>query len=495
VPALLAVLVLALGIWLGLPVAVHGLWWTPLRWLAEKPKDTSSSAPTSLRLVKGAPDTFDVDEKTVKELKVPPPVRVPEQALPRLLELSGSLAFNPDRLAKVQARFPGEVVDLPEYDFYEESPTGTVTKRRPLRFGDPVKKGQVLAVVWSKDLGEKKSELVDSLVKLHLDEVNLARFEDAYREGAVPEAVVRQARSAVSADLNAVARARRTLHIWRVSDPEIKDIEAEADRIIKSKTRKDLDKLDRRQEDKNKWARVEVHAPFDGVIVEKNVTPNTILNDTTVDLYKVADMRKLAVFANAYEEDLRQLQDLQKRLFPRRIPWRVYLTADPSRAPLEGLGPGGQAEVDRIGYIVDPNQHTNLAIGLVKSAEGRLRVGQFVTATVNLPPPPGVVSVPSSALVEDGKESVVFVQPDPKRPRYTLKRVVVTQRFQDVAYVRSRISDEQRKAGLSELRPGEWLVTGGAVELKAALEEVQAKEAARERARKEQEKAKGKKGK
>ena len=35
--------------------------------------------------------------------------------------------------------------------------------QRPVRFGDAVNKGQLLAVIWSKDLGEKKSELVDAL--------------------------------------------------------------------------------------------------------------------------------------------------------------------------------------------------------------------------------------------------------------------------------------------------------------------------------------------
>ncbi len=78
-----------------------------------------------------------------------------------------------------------------------------------------------------------------------------------------------------------------------------------------------------------------------------------------------------------------------------------------------------------------------------------LRAGQFVTATVELLPPKNVVEVPMSALVEDGKDSIVFVQPDAKEPIYTMRRVQVTSRFEHTAYVRSEplSKDEARAPG------------------------------------------------
>src|SRR5262249_30468012 len=121
---------------------------------------------------------------------------------------------------------------------------------------------------------------------------------------------------------------------------------------------------------------------------------------------------------------------------------------------------------------------------------GQLRVGQSVTALVPLPAPPGVVSIPASALVEDGADSVVFVKPDPrKKDLYLMKRVVVVQRFtgengggrigreekNNQAYILQSPSAEQRRKGLQGLDPGERVVVEGAVELKAALEEVQAR--------------------
>src|SRR5262249_9802750 len=155
------------------------------------------------------------------------------------------------------------------------------------------------------------------------------------------------------------------------------------------------------------------------------------------DLFKVANLHKLAVYAHAYEEDLRVLEDLQRQMRPRLIPWTVRLTADPDGKPLETDG------IERIGYIVDPNQHTNLVMGLVDNTDGQLRVGQFVTASVRLPAPEGVVSVPADAVIEDGSDSIVFVQPDPARLRFALKRVAVTQRFGDTVYVRSRLTEKE----------------------------------------------------
>src|SRR5262249_37753983 len=153
---------------------------------------------------------------------------------------------------------------------------------------------------WSKDLGEKKSELVDALSQLSLDQENLARLEELYRQGNTSEAVVRQARRNVSAGLNAASRAERTLRIWKLPDEEVQAVKDEAKRVIQRKGKRDP----AREKD---WARVEVRAPLDGVVVEKNVNLGNIV-DTTFDLYKVADLSYLAAYANVYEEDLRELQ-------------------------------------------------------------------------------------------------------------------------------------------------------------------------------------------
>jgi cobalt-zinc-cadmium efflux system membrane fusion protein len=141
--------------------------------------------------------------------------------------------------------------------------------------------------------------------------------------------------------------------------------------------------------------------------------------------------------------------------------------------------PDTEATIDEIGYMIDPGQHTAIIKGHIDNPQGKLRAGQFVSATIDLPPPADAVEIPLTALVEDGRQSFVFVKTDPEKPRYTLRRVVVTHRFEKTAFVRSMLSPEQQRLSPEEsaqgqqtrqpLRPGERYLVTGALELRAAL--------------------------
>ena len=194
----------------------------------------------------------------------------------------------------------------------------------------------------------------------------------------------------------------------------------------------------------------------------------------TATLFKIADLQKLVALTYAYEEDLPDLLRL-----PRPIPWQVRAATD---VPEGVLTTGG---VDLIGPIIDPNQHTALVMGRVDNPgpDRPLRAGQFITATISLPPPDNVVAVPATAVVETGSESVVFVQPDLKKPIYSMRRVAVTARKATEIDVLSQLlgNDGTR---YQALHPGEWVVTEGAILLKATLEDVQQREEANKTAEK-----------
>jgi cobalt-zinc-cadmium efflux system membrane fusion protein len=324
---------------------------------------------------------------------------------------------------------------------------------RTLRFGDRVKEGQLLAVVWSKDLGEKKSELVDALSQLRVNRDTLTRLK-SLTEGVIAQRQVREAERAVEASVVAVARAEATLRTWRVSEAEMEAVAAEATRLGKQDGRPDPNTVRR-------WARVELRAPLAGTILEKNVAVGDIV-DTSTDLFKIADLTRLCVWAHAYEDDLPGLLAL-----PKPIRWTVRLKADPQGAAVTGV-------IDKIGDLIDPNQHTALVLGRVENPDERMRAGQFITATVAEPPPTGEVEVPTTALLEDGVDSVVLVQERPDRPAYTLRHVAVTARYQDVVHLRAGGTPQGEKGDkkLAPLAPGDRVVVAGAVELKAALEDL-----------------------
>ncbi|HEY2253009.1 MAG TPA: efflux RND transporter periplasmic adaptor subunit [Planctomycetaceae bacterium] len=368
---------------------------------------------------------------------------------PRELELRGSLALDVNRLVHVHARFPGQIVHLEMIEEPEPgSSTGAGTKRT-LNFMDHVTKGQKLGQIWSKELGEKKSELVDALVRLRIDTRNLAFLRDLLAKGGTADKTVREGERLVEVGGIAVTKAERTLRSWTLTEKEIQAVRDEASRIHSGGAR-DF------QQDET-WATVEVISPIDGTIVEKNVVEGDLVNADS-DLFKIADLSQLSAWARVYEEDLPILHRM-----PKPLKWKLKLSSDP-QAAITGT-------VDRIGEIIDPNEHMALLAGLVQNPNGQLHAGQFITAIIDLPREQDVVEIPTRALVEDGDESVVFVQPDPQVLHFKMRRVSVVRRTHNFVYVRSRLTPDQLKEGLEELHEGEHVMAAGALEQKAALQE------------------------
>lgn len=328
--------------------------------------------------------------------------------------------------------------------------SGKAAVARPLRLGDHVGKGQLLAVIWSKDVGEKKSDLVNALSKLYLDEAQLKSLR-SLGDQVVGMQKVREAERARESDIIEVDRVERTLRSWRLTETEINGVRAEAEKIHKGDVVSDM-AIDK------SWAEVEVRSPFEGIVLEKNIVAGDIV-DTSLDLFKIADLSVLGVMANVYEEDLPALESLR----PDDRRWTVALKSQID-------GPGISGTIDLIGNIVDPNQHTAAVMGWLDNKEGRLRAGQFITATVNLPAAAGEVLIPDTAMIEDGSHCIVFVASNASGTEVTRRNIALVSRGQDVAFVRSQPTAEEEAQGCQPLAPGEWVVAAGSIELDGALE-------------------------
>lgn len=368
----------------------------------------------------------------------------------RKLELRGQINFDPDSLAHVHGRFPGQIIDLGKIDDPNaEISTQSIKTKRDIRVMDRVVKGQELGVLWSKELGEKKSELVAGLIRLRTDKQNLQQYRIMDKEGATPPRSLREAGRLVEQDQTDVEKAKMTLRSWLIKEEVIEKVEAEADRLHKEQGGRNMQL-------ENEWARVTIEAPRDGTIVEKNVVVGDIV-DTNADLFKIADLSRLRVIAHVYEEDLAYLEQI-----PKPIPWLITISSMPDMPPIADF-------IDGLGEVMDPNEHMALAFGKIDNVRGDLRAGQFIKASVEIPDEPDIVEIPTRALIEDGVESIVLVQIDPQKYRYAARRVAVVRRYFDVVYVRSVLSAEEKAQGLQELHEGESVVAAGALELKAAL--------------------------
>ena len=121
------------------------------------------------------------------------------------LRLTGTLVLDPNRLSRVHARFAGQIMELGRF----ESPIGQEPPR-PLRYGDAVKKDQVLAILWSREIGQKKSDLIDAIAKLTFCRTQLEHLS-SLEPGVILASTLLDARRNYEAALIAAARAERTL--------------------------------------------------------------------------------------------------------------------------------------------------------------------------------------------------------------------------------------------------------------------------------------------
>lgn len=484
------VVVLLLTVVLVPPLAGFYSYFTgiPLHLLAAKKEGNESeesSAPPSISLVEGRNHTLALSDEVAITLGVrkgdhdsiavaEPPRRM------RPLVLPGSTALDPTRLARIRARFaPARVVEIAHVrDPLRKSGQ---TDFRELRQGDIVSKGDLLGVFYSLDVGSKKNDLLDALVQLELDQHILDNAEK--HNEAVPPVFLLGAERAIQGDRNAVNRAINNLKLWEIPQDEIDALHAEAEKIcsdkskwfktpegrwVKGEKQSTGRKLDPHTEPDNPWGRVTLRAPFDGVVVERNLHADEMVVDNTVNLFQIADVSRLLVVANCPEDDLPALEALDHN----QRKWTVRTVGTGSAAGLGGT-------IEEISYLIDPNQHTAVVKGYVDNPGKHIRGGQYVTATVEIPPPDGVVEIPVDALIDDGRQSVVFVQPDADKRQFTMRRVHVTHRFDRTVFVRSTpipmdeqltpLEAEERLLPKEPLRAGERVLLSGSLELKRVV--------------------------
>jgi cobalt-zinc-cadmium efflux system membrane fusion protein len=388
----------------------------------------------------------------------------------------GTVNYDNDRLFTVRSRFPGELADVrPVLD--TDGPI-TPTRKRPLRFGDKVRQGDLLAVIWSQQLGAAKAAMVDAICALRLSQDTLDRYEDLYKTGAMTLTSLKAAERQVQADSNTLLTAERSLKMWKLENQEIEDLKAEAKIIHDQKKVRSAD-------DEMKWARVEVCAPWfdranpnrDLVVVEKNTNMNDMVDPiASAPLFKLADTSRLEIWVHPPEEFLPLIREGLQRKGSARLQWDVRFQSEPLDVPPRML------DIVQIATSIEPNQHTPMITGYLPNTKGEFLIGQFVTATIFAPPDPDTVELPTMAVNEVEGQALVFVQSGSSKSDFQLRRVAVVRRFKDVIYARAKLTDEEREISKAEvergrrplqpLLPGERVVAHGVVELTSALEDL-----------------------
>jgi multidrug efflux pump subunit AcrA (membrane-fusion protein) len=270
--------------------------------------------------------------------------------------------------------------------------------------------------------------------------------------------------------------AERTLKMWKLSDSDITEIKAEANDIHDQK------KL-RAAELEKKWARVDIKVPDvrgDAnrtlVVLAKNTNINDFVDPSRdTPLFRLGDLSRLQIWVHPPEEYLPLFQDFLRKHGPGSLRWQSHVMADPKQTPLD-------LPITQIAPSLEPNQRTPTLIGYLDNPEGKYLVGQFVEATIFVPPPDDTVEVPTEAINQYEGQNFVFVQNPHKRDELFLRRVILVSNSGGVVLVRSKLTAEEEQLARAEqakgrralepLLPGDKVITHGVVELTSALDEL-----------------------
>ncbi|MCL5059788.1 MAG: efflux RND transporter periplasmic adaptor subunit [Candidatus Thermoplasmatota archaeon] len=259
------------------------------------------------------------------------------------LQLIGEIRFNEDRQVIVVPRLTGVVESV------------------AANAGDQVKKGQVLAVIFSPALADLRSELLAAQKRLALARTTFAREKKLWEDRISAEQDYLQARTAMQEAEIAVQNARQKL----VS-------------------------LGGELRGSGNLTRYEIRAPISGVVVEKNLSlGETVKEDATI--FVVADLSTVWAEMTIYAKDLNTVKVGQQAT--------VKATAFESRS---------SGTVSYVGSLVGEQTRTAKARVVLPNPQGVWRPGlpvniELVADEVEVP-----VAVSAEAIQTVRDRTVVF---------------------------------------------------------------------------------------
>jgi multidrug efflux pump subunit AcrA (membrane-fusion protein) len=314
---------------------------------------------------------------------------VPVEERPMVSELvaSGVVQYDQRHIAQLSARVPGSVWRVEKH------------------LGDTVKKGDVLLVIESREVGRLKADFLNAMVDHEARLEQMKILEEV--KGAVMGRQLREAKSALREARNHLHNAEQALVNLgldvSIADYEPLDDDARAARIRTAGLPESL--LGVIDPDHVTSNLVPLRAPFDGIVIGRDAVVGEVI-DPTEPIFEVADVSTMWVVLNISKEDAGRVALGQRVRFrpdgttdeyQSRIAWISTEVNEETRtlevrAEISG-GPVTTA-VASPGDRLKPNGLRANTFG-----NGRIEVDRRGTAIV----------VPRSSVQWDGSRWVVFV--------------------------------------------------------------------------------------
>jgi cobalt-zinc-cadmium efflux system membrane fusion protein len=327
--------------------------------------------------------------------------------LSRHLMAPGTVTPDTDRIARVPARVVGTVSEMLK------------------RLGDPVRKGEIVAVLDSREVADAKSDYLTASVNTELQKTNYERQQALWDKRISAEAAFLQARATYSETQLRLNLARQKLSALGLNADEVG---ATA-------------KKDETTPNQSSLRRYELRSPITGRVVERKVDVGTTVGSQgdPADLYMVADLSTVWVELAVPTTDLGKVKEGAEVLIAARD---------------EDAGQRAKGKIIFVSPILNAETRSARVIAALPNPEFSWRPGTFVATEIQIGQEAVKVLVPRDALQTIGGEKVAFV----RTPEGFERRDVKTGKADDTSI-----------EIVSGLAPGDEIATANTFLLKAEL--------------------------
>ncbi len=281
---------------------------------------------------------------------------VQDGTLVRRIVVPGTIVPDADRIARVSVKLSATVAELRK------------------KLGDTVEKGEVIAVLESREVANAKSECLAARLNNDLQRNLYERDKILWDRHIIAEQIVLRSQGAAAQAKINLDIARQKLFALGVTESEVAALPDEPGTALR---------------------RQEVRAPISGRVVDRKVDLGAVVgrDNLETELFTVADLDRVWVELAVGPTDLPRVAEGQT----------VSIAA-------HGFSKRAVGKVVFIGPILDKETHSARVVAEIANPDGNWRPGSLVQAAIAIEQRSAALAVPASAIQTMGKARVVFVR-------------------------------------------------------------------------------------
>ena len=309
----------------------------------------------------------------------------------------GEILVNADQMAKIVARLSGIVRNVKK------------------NLGDTVQKGEVMAVIESRELADARAFFHAAQERISLAQSNFSREERLWKKKISSEQEYLDAKRAFAEARIELESAKQKLLALGFASNFLEDLPHDPDESL---------------------TEYEITAPFDGRVIKKEITLGEELKEDSV-AFIIADLSTVWVDLSIYQKNLPFVREGQEVLISsgRDIP-------------------DTKGKISYISPIINEETRTAIARVVLPNPEGNWRPGLFVTSQFLGEEIPVKILIPKSALQNLEGKTCVFIH---HSDGFESQEITVG------------LTNKTHAEIISGLREGQRYVAQGAFDLKAKI--------------------------